>query len=135
MGIFDLFKSSTKNDLLNNVYVRKKDIKGHLNANKRILSELRKHGVTEDKSLKIEYFFYTNAKEKADALAEKIKELNYSVLVSSDASDNTLWVITGWTNKIKISEAELATWTKEMCEIGYYYDCDFDGWGTNVNEN
>jgi hypothetical protein len=25
-------------------------------------------------------------------------------------------------------------WTKQMCKIGYQFDCEFDGWGTNPDQ-
>ena len=38
------------------------------------VAQLRKHGVTDESQLKLEYFFYTNTKEKAAALAQGISD-------------------------------------------------------------
>ena len=45
-----------------------------------------------------------------------------------------IFVITGWTSPIKMDENTVLNWTKDMCEVGYKYDCDFDGWGTNPDQ-
>jgi hypothetical protein len=38
-------------------------------------------------------------------------------------------VITGWTIKMAMVDSALIIWTKQMCDLGYKFDCEFDGWG------
>jgi hypothetical protein len=33
-------------------------------------------------------------------------------------------VITGWTTEITMSDAAVLDWTREMCILGFKYDCD-----------
>ncbi len=94
------------------------------------LEQLRQAGVTEDKELKLEYFFYTNSNEKAKELANELAKLNYTVEHKLAVDSKTEFIITGWTTKMKMTEDVVKKWTKEMCELGYKNDCDFDGWGT-----
>ena len=99
-----------------------------------IMDQLRKVGVTPDKELKLEYFFYTNTVDKAQILAAEIQQLNYSVQHNRSAGNSNLFVITGWTIKMKMTDSIVAEWAKKMCELGYKFDCDFDGWGTSLEQ-
>jgi len=97
-----------------------------------ILDQLRRANVTSDKALKLEYFFYTNTAEKAERLAAEIAKLNYSVRHGVSAGDQNLFVVTGWTTKIEMKEEVIQQWTRQMSELGYTFDCEFDGWGTDA---
>jgi hypothetical protein len=33
-----------------------------------------------------------------------------------------------------MSNAVVSAWTREMCEIGFAHDCEFDGWGTTPDQ-
>ncbi len=98
------------------------------------LHQLRNLNVEDDKELKLEYFFYTNTAEKAVQFAAEIGKLNYSVHHGVSAGDKKLFIITGWTNKMKMSDEVVKLWTKQMCELGYKFDCEFDGWGTEPGQ-
>ena len=94
------------------------------------LSQLAEHGVTPEKSLKLEFFFYTNAETKARALQKYLLSLGYEVTTDLSASNKKQRVITGWTLPMSMSVDVVAAWTRQMCEKGLEYDCEFDGWGT-----
>jgi len=98
------------------------------------LKQLRDLGVTETNELKLEYFFYTNTLEKSKIFADEIQKLNYSAKYGKSAGDKKLFIITGWTIKMPMSDFVVKEWVKKMCEIGYKYDCDFDGWGTEPDQ-
>jgi regulator of RNase E activity RraB len=98
------------------------------------LEQLRKYGVTDDTELKLEFFFYTNEEAKASELAAVLMKKGYSVRHMPAAHDETLQVITGWTEKMKMTDAVVVAWTREMCELGYASDCNFDGWGTTPKQ-
>ena len=98
------------------------------------MKELKKINVSEDKELKLEYFFYTNTDKKATAFAKELQKLNYEVKSGQSAGDKKLFIITGWTTKMLMEDSIVANWTKTMCELGYDFDCEFDGWGTTPNQ-
>src|SRR4051812_3847553 len=50
------------------------------------VAQLRKYGVTDESQLKLEYFFYTNTKEKAAALAPALIGIGYSSSYDDSAS-------------------------------------------------
>ncbi len=79
------------------------------------------------KPKKIDFFFYTDAQEKAEALSKDLQKLKYEVEVKY--SDKLKWSICGCTNEITVTNMAIEKWTKEMCEAGYKNDCHFDGWG------
>lgn len=98
------------------------------------VKQLRGHGVTPERQLKLEFFFYTDAAGKARALAEELRQKGYEVEYGPTSSDPKLQVIKGWTGKMPMSDATVLGWTKDMCAAGYGHDCEFDGWGTNPRQ-
>lgn len=118
----------------NNRYVTEESFKNNIqkqvDMTPQTLDRLRKAGVSADKELKLEFFFYTNSDDKAKKLADALAKLSYSVEHRLAAESKTEFVITGWTTKMKMSEDVVKKWTKEMCQLGYKFDCDYDGWGT-----
>ena len=98
------------------------------------MAQLRKHGVTDETELKLEVFFYTNTEAKAAELVDVLKKKGYSVDQKPAAYDKSLRIVNGWTGKMKMKDAIVIAWTRDMCEVGYASDCDFDGWGTNPKQ-
>jgi regulator of RNase E activity RraB len=99
-----------------------------------VIAQLRKHGVTDDASLKLEFFFYTDKDEKAQALAKALRALEYKVECGPSAGDSRLLIVTGWTTPLKMTENAVVAWAEKMCRLGYEHDCEFDGWGTNPKQ-
>jgi len=134
MGLFDFLKQKSNGGQ----YVS--EIAFNNNRDKQIkmapqtLEELRKINVAADMELKLEYFFYTNSEEKAIQLATELKKLNYQVDHHLAADSKKEYVITGWTTKMKMAESVVVEWAKQMCDLGYKFDCDFDGWGTSPDQ-
>jgi hypothetical protein len=95
------------------------------------LAQLRKLGVSESKSLKLEFFFYTDTEAKAHALATALNQLQYDAGSEAAAGNARQFVITGWSTPIKMDESEVVSWTEKMCRLGFEHDADFDGWGTS----
>jgi len=98
------------------------------------LAQLRKYGVTDESQLKLEYFFYTNTREKAAALAQKLADMGYAGSYDHSANDKKQFVVTGWTSPIKMDDKTVLDWTGRMCDVGQRHDCEFDGWGTNPKQ-
>jgi hypothetical protein len=98
------------------------------------ISQLRRYGVTDESQLKLEYFFYTNTRDKAAALAQKLAGLGYTVSYDHSASDKKQFVVTGWTSPMKMDDKTVLDWTGRMCDVGHEHDCEFDGWGTNPKQ-
>ena len=57
----------------------------------------------------------------------ELDKLKYEVKFGSSLSNKKLFIITGWTIVMRMSNDIVLNWTKEMCEMGYNFDCDFDG--------
>ncbi len=112
----------------------KKNLASQTSMSPKTMAQLRKHGVTEDEQLKLEYFFYTNTHEKAEALNEELLSLGYAAECGESAHDKNTRVITGWTTPMDMTDDEVVRWTAEMCNLGHKHDCEFDGWGTNPEQ-
>ena len=135
MGLFDFLKTSK---ISLDLFVSEKDFEE--NSSKQIemvpktIDQLRKVDVSNEKVLKLEYFFYTNTAAKAKSLAEQLEKLNYTASHKIAAGDKNLFVVTGWTTQMKMTNEIVIHWSKKMCELGYECDCDFDGWGTTSDQ-
>lgn len=98
------------------------------------LGILRQYGVQDDNELKLEFFFYSKTKNKAELLATSLKGLSYEVEVGKSAGDESLFLINGWTTNMKLDDFTVQSWIKQMCRLGFKHDCQFDGWGTMVDQ-
>ncbi len=136
MGIFDfLSKTGGENKKFVSEISYEKNRANQVKMVPQTLGQLRDLGISDSKELKLEYFFYTDSNEKATILAEELNKLNYSVEYGQSAGDKKLFVVTGWTEKMKMDESTVVNWTKRMCETGFHHDCEFDGWGTNPEQD
>lgn len=134
MGLFDFLKSKSINGHFVTETAFNNNSEKQMQMTPQTLEELRKLNVSVDKELKLEYFFYTNTADKAEQLAIEVAKLNYSVQHGISAGDKDLFIVTGWTIKMKMTDDVVKQWTKQMCELGYQFDCEFDGWGTEPDQ-
>lgn len=98
------------------------------------MAELSRHGVTPATQLRLEYFFYTNSKTNAGALAQALLARQYTGEARLAADGSGDYVINGWTTRMAMDLATVSAWTEEMCRLGFTHDCEFDGWGTNPRQ-
>ena len=133
MGLFNFFKNNESKKFVNEQDFNK-NLSKQLQMTPMTMEQLRKINISEDKELKLEFFFYTNTLEKANNLELELNKINYQVESRQSASNKKEYIVTGWTTKMKMTDEIVKRWTKEMCEIGFKYDCDFDGWGTSPEQ-
>lgn len=98
------------------------------------MAVLRNYQVTDQSELKLEYFFYTNTRKKAAALAQRLAAMGYTGGFDVAAGNKKQFVVTGWTSPIKMDDQSVLDWTALMCDLGHEHDCEFDGWGTNPKQ-
>lgn len=98
------------------------------------LATLYSYGVTVETELRLEYFFYTNSEDKAAALHRALAALGYSGEFGPAAHDASLFIVTGWSVPVQMSEEAAVSWTESMSRIGFEHDAEFDGWGTNPQQ-
>lgn len=139
MGFFgSLFGCSKGDGDKSHRYVSESAFRENLSKQKTMspqtVAQLRKHGVTDQANLKLEFFFYTDKESKGQPLAKALQELRYQVEFGPAAGDSRLILVTGWTAPITMSEGSVVEWTEKMCRLGYEHDCEFDGWGTNPSQ-
>ena len=132
MGILSFHKPKDKRYVTEEVF--KNNSTKQVEAVSIVLGVLRKHSLSDTNLRSLEFFFYTNTIEKAKLLAEELQNKEYSVAYRKLGYNKMQFVVTGWTRKISIKDSDLAAWVKEMCELGCQYDCEFDGWGTDVDQ-
>jgi len=96
----------------------------------RSVAHLRQHGVTEQSWQKLLFYFYTDTMEKAVALAWVLRQKGYAVAHGPDPRKRSSFRISGWTTPLLMTEPIVAEWAKEMIQLGFEHDCQFDTWGT-----
>ena len=132
MGVFDFFSRTPKR------FVSRESFESNLVKQvamaPQTLAQLRNYDVSPEHRLKLEFFFYTNAPSKASSLAEALGKMRYQVGHGPSASDRKLQAITGWSSPIAMQDKVVRDWSKQMCDLGFEHDCEFDGWGTNPRQ-
>lgn len=63
----------------------------------------------------------------AAALASEFDARGYMGGHKVAAADSSLFVITGWTTPMMMTDAVVVTLSEKMCDVGYKFDCEFDG--------
>jgi regulator of RNase E activity RraB len=131
VGLSDLFSRQPKRFVSQKAF--EENLKKQLALTPQTLQQLRTYNVTPEKRRKLEFFFYTNTVEKAAALAAELTNKNYEVEHRPSASNAKIQIVTGWTIEVTMSDKTVLDWTRDMCNLGFTHDCDFDGWGTNAD--
>jgi hypothetical protein len=105
-----------------------------LTMNRQTWAALQKHGVTEERQLRLDFSFKAPNREAAARLCELLQEqTDYEVKVESDGSLlRRKWRVEGRTQNTAVSPAILDQWVTWMVSAGKKHSCDFDGWGTSV---
>jgi len=111
-----------------------KNVEKQTSGAAQILAQMRKGGITADRELALEIYFYTDTEEKASELAAALTDNDYAVKHGPSASDPKVFAVTGQTARMKMDETIVVDWAREMCELGFRHDCEFDGWGVNPNQ-
>ena len=130
--MFNILKGKPKKFISEQQHID--NLSSQLSMSPQTVEQLRSYDVTEDKLLKLEYFFYTNTPEKAEGLSKELSSMDYSTEFGEAAHDKKIQIVTGWTSPILMVTDKVVEWTEEMCNIGYKHDCEFDGWGTNPEQ-
>ncbi len=127
-----------RNDTANSRYITDQSFRENLakqtTMSPQTLAQLRQYNVTDNTTLRLEFFFYTDTEAKAKALAAALRELNYEVETGPSDGNEQLFLVTGWTDPLKMDNRSVVEWTEKMCRLGYEHDCEFDGWGTNPEQ-
>jgi hypothetical protein len=105
-----------------------------LAMNRPTWAALLKHGVTENRQLRLDFSYNARSHEAADKLCALLRaQTDYEVKVESDSSFlRRKWRVEGKTQNTAVSSAILEQWVTWMVSAGKEHSCEFDGWGTSV---
>ncbi len=134
MGIEDLLQSAGAPKQFVSVEKFEESLERQTRIVPETLETLRHLEEKPSEFLRLEFFFYTNTAGKAKEFSDFLKRRKYSVEYGKASGISNLFLLTGWSDKIAISEKSIVAWATEMCEFGYQYDCEFDGWGTTPDQ-
>ena len=93
------------------------------------------HGITSDSDVRLDFAFRAPNETAALGLKELLQDqTDYSVTVQSGGSlSRPQWTVAGSTQPTSISPEILDQWVDWMVAAGLERDCEFDGWGTEIN--
>ena len=120
-GLFKKKKFVSEEDYLDNKQNQIKMTDG-------TLDQLYKNGVKPSDKRPIDFFFFTNSKEKAETLEKELQGKQYAISPLQKVSG--MFSISGSTEEMIVDTQTLKNWVANMCDLGYQFDCEFDGWGT-----
>jgi hypothetical protein len=107
---------------------RTKDHVGSLD----IYREMREIHGDQSEFMKLDYWFYTDLREKAETLADALRNLKYEVQISDGGHEDKQICISGCTPFMHDVDDAMEKWVTQMNELGFIHDCEFDGWGSPV---
>ena len=110
------------------------NLASQLSMSPQTLAQLYEYGVTSSQSLKLEYFFYTDAQSKALSLSDSLVRLGYTSEFGQHEDEPGIFLITGWSTPTRAASDKINEWTALMCSLSFKHDCEFDGWGTNPEQ-
>ena len=97
------------------------------NADK--LKQLSRYGVNPNSDVSLLYYFTTDDSVKLNVLATDLRNMNHHVNpIHRSANDKTLWVLSANSSEVKMDSSSLNRWAKDLCDLGYRYDCAMQGW-------
>jgi hypothetical protein len=134
MGLFRFFKHKENKSFVSEVaYITNRGKQSHKVVE--ILVELRELNIEEVDVLPIQFFFQTDALDKATLLAKELEHINYIGTPQITAQKKDLYLITGSTSGIKMVHEIIRNWTMELCDVGFKHDCDFTHWEIQYASN
>ena len=110
------------------------NLSSQLATSPELVEQFRGFGITEDRTCKLEYFFYTNTSEKAAALSCALREIGYEAQTEESGPGKKIRVVAGATVPVLMATEKVLEWTKLMCTLGFKHDCEFDGWGLSPQQ-
>jgi Regulator of ribonuclease activity B len=105
-----------------------------LEMSKQTLEALRRHGLTDETEVQIDFYFVAPNEKSARSLAQHLEE-NDCLELQCEKSGGFLsrkWAVMGKSHPTPVTESVLATWIPWMVVQGISHDCEFDGWGASV---
>ena len=105
------------------------NLESHDSKVARTLGVMRGSHLKAKKKLEIDFFFYTDTSEKAEKIADELRKLDFEVSCHEHKMERKIYSVVCSTDKLENDEELLIYWTKHMCQLGYKFDCEFDGWG------
>jgi Regulator of ribonuclease activity B len=77
----------------------------------------------------VDFFFNTNTKEKADIFVTEMSKKGFHICLSTPRPPQFLFSLVVTKPNVVITEEGLTALAREMCKIGYIFDCLMEGWG------
>jgi len=109
-------------------------IRGHRARNVELLKTVAESGVDLQEPRSIDCFFWSGTEEGARSLAMELSREGYRQVAISPPNERTdLWSVQGQTTTTPAAISDPVT-VAELVEMAARHSSDFDGWGTEIEE-
>lgn len=104
-----------------------------LDVNEDVLERIYEDNISINDKLIVNFAYITDTIEKANYFLNVLQNTfeNYTDLKVDNYDE--LYEITGLTDRIQMSLVAINNWNQKMWDLGYAYDCKFDGWFVEGN--
>jgi hypothetical protein len=100
------------------------------------LDKMRLNNEIFEKEMKLEFAYHSYNFKKAEQLNSIFGKMKYKseLFINKDIYRKTI-IITGWTNKINMSNEAIRNWIIMMCELGHKFDSEFEAWIIKIDQS
>jgi Regulator of ribonuclease activity B len=111
----------------------KKQVEGHNDRNSELVAILAKKGIEKSDEIEADYHFWAFTHNDAIALAKRLYDEGYIVLVLSPVKEkeDIFWNLEARKREI-VSEVINSENSENLVMLADTYDSTYDGWGTSV---
>jgi hypothetical protein len=97
---------------------------------------MRLNNEISEKEMKLEFVYHSYNYKKAEQLNSIFGKMKYKseLFINKDIYRKTI-IITGWTNKINMSNEAIRNWIIMMCELGHKFDSEFEAWIIKIDQS
>ncbi len=118
---------------MNEIEIRE-SIAGHALRNAELLKDLRRGGTDTERPCSVEHHFWASNQSSGVALAKRLYDLGYVILVLSptdDADGTKVWNVEAGIQRT-LADAASESVSEELVRVAAQFDAVYDGWGASV---
>ncbi|HEX9984688.1 MAG TPA: ribonuclease E inhibitor RraB [Thermoanaerobaculia bacterium] len=106
-------------------------LQAHLTRNEELVKLFVEHGGDLDDTRPVDFFFYADSQESAEALANDLQPFLDEVAVMPEADDAGKWAVQG-VKQTSVNAVTEPGFVEKLVRAAAHQLAEFDGWGAPV---
>ena len=106
-----------------------KEIAVHTARNEKLVEIIEEHGASLDEDRTIDFFFYLDARENADALAKDLTAADFVNVQVLPEQVGEKWSVHA-ERFASVADIVAADFVESLVQVSMRHQAEFDGWGT-----